>query len=365
MLEAIVFDVLWRLAGELVTIFLYAAGPVLALGVPTVLASVRLPPRLGVQAVKEEELADHQLAAFREIDALMAPQGFTPGLTFTATELQGRSLARAYVSSGDPALALAAGVSTTQEAGTHSENFFELETEFEDGTLVHTRNTRSVSPFENLPRVEMHEHPEIRNPLTLKLKHDAYCARHRAKGAKFYRAEQLEERIEADHAEQMEHQVACGRFAPTKDGKFRLTVSNAVRQVIGFVNPFQDPRLHSRAASLLLLVILPIATVAAVDLPYGGLSGLISAWLPTLSPELATYAALIPLVAAGSVAIGLALGSKAVIWTIFLTLVEIRILMPDGLPGLSGFLATLVLIAGAVKVSLMTSHAVNRRRDLT
>ena len=346
-------------------IYLLAAGPVLLLGVPVIMASVKLPSKLGIQDIKEEELSEGQRLAFDEIDALMAPQGFHPARTFTATELPNRNILRVYLSSADPAVPIAAAITTVNDNSIISDQYFELETRFADGTVVQTKNTTHQEAFAKLPHVELHDHPEMSNPLTLKPKHDEYCSAHRAKGARFYSADELIDLIEEDNLQQMDYQLKRGRLARTKAGQFRLTFSNAVRQVLGFVNPFKDPRVSYKVASVLLLIGLPIAAVAAISTTEVGLLHAIGSQVPSVTREMAVFIAMLPLVAAGSVAIAGVFGSHSVIWAVFVPLVESRMLLPHGVAGFGGHFPILIMLVGAVQISLVTSNYLSRRRDIT
>ncbi|MCP3987218.1 MAG: hypothetical protein GY723_22760 [bacterium] len=349
----------------LVATYAYAAGPILMFGVPILLKTVRLPSRLGLQDVKDEELSERQAQAFQEIDSLMASQGFLSTVTFTAKNFPDRNLVRGYLSNRDPAVALAYAVASLNEHGTLANQNFELETRFSDGTTVQTRNTDHQSVFDKLPEVEIHEHPGIKNPLALKLKHDTYCAPHLAKDARFVNARNFFEHIETDHARQMEYQIERGRWVTTGEDSYRLSVSNAFGQVAAFVNPVKHPRLVNKLVALLALIGLPIATIGLVGMPDAGLAEFVGTQFPTFSRELSVFIAMLPALAIGSVVLGSLFGANTVIWSILVPLAVVRFLLPDGIPGFGGWLPILVMLGGLMQISRIASNTINPRRGST
>lgn len=354
------FAVLALIAGDLLPAFLSIAAPVLVFGVPAIMLAATLPARLGVQPVKKAELTDAQRRWLSEIDGLLLPQGYAPALTFTAVQVGNRNLGRAYLSSGDPAVAMAGSVVSKAEEGSPlASTWFELETRYEDGTEVGTSNSADTGRFAAPPHVERRKLPHLRNPLAVKGAHDKACEPHRARTARYFRAEELVELIETDHVRQMDYQVKAGCYVRKQDGGYRLSFLQAVRHVVGYLNPFEQRQLWRRLASAVLVTGLPLLSAAAGTLG----APIVATQLSLADPRVAMFGAMLLPVLLGAVALGAVLEAKAPIWAFFLPLVAVRML-PD--LELAGFEHAVPLVLGVVsaQLALWTTGVINGRRGM-
>ena len=74
---------------EVATYLCWSLGAVAVLGPAALLKTIRMPARLGIQPVKEEELDDAQRRWFTELDGLLGSQGFRPAMNVVATGCPG------------------------------------------------------------------------------------------------------------------------------------------------------------------------------------------------------------------------------------------------------------------------------------
>jgi hypothetical protein len=212
-----------------------------------------------------------------------------------------------------------------------------------------------------VPGHVVHRHPGLRNPIALKLKHDAHTRPELARGARFYRAEDLPAAMEQDHERKMHHQVRAGRYRRCADGRYGPRFSSAARQVLEFLNPFTRRGGGARVVTALALLVIPLLGTAVLGIPEVGWV----AWVQGIAPGLPTsYAWLLvfaPVTALGGAALGISLEAKAVPWAIFIPLAESRALMPRDGASFAWIGAIAVVLLG-LKASLIVSEWINKRR---
>ena len=244
---------------QVATYLCWSMGVVAVIGPAAVMKLVRLPARLGVQAVKEEEIGPAPRRWFDELDALLGSQGFRPALTAVATGLSSTNLSRLYVSSGEPTIAVASTVSQASDGGLLAKSYVEFGVEFQDGSSLLTTSVLEQGGIEAHPQSVVFRHGGTRNPLALKKKHDAHLRPLLARGARFHTTgEELIEVVEADHARKMEHNVARKRWRRLDGGShYGLTFRNALRVAAQYLNPFSEQAWDLRVAIALLLALVP------------------------------------------------------------------------------------------------------------
>jgi hypothetical protein len=358
------------LVGPLLPVFVvvfkylcWSMGTVAVLGPFALLKTIRLPARLGVQAVKDEELSDAQRAWFEELDGLLGSQGFRPALTFVAKDLPANNLSRAYLSTGDPSIALASAVSQKKGSVQLAKSYVEFAVDFQDGGSLLTTTVLEQGGIASLPQSKIFRHPQARHPLVLKQHHDAHLRPLLAQGARFHRADELGEVIEADHARKMAHNVAIKRWRQLPDGRYRLTFRNALRVVAQFLNPFSEQPVDLRVAVALTLVLVPALGTAVLGVPQlGWLPVVFSLAPPSLDPGTTWLLAFAPVVLLGSLALGVVLEARAVPWVFFFHLAESGALAPAG-RSLTQNLGALALIFAGTKAAGWVSNLVNSRRQ--
>jgi hypothetical protein len=347
---------------EVAAYLFVSMGAVAVLGPFGLMKAIRLPARLGIEAVKEEELDDAQRRWFHELDGLLGSQGFRPALTCVARGLSSKNLSRLYLSTGDPAIAVASALSDTKEGATLARSYVEFATEFQDGTSVLTTPMLEQGGLVAHPQSKVYRHPRARNPLALKQRHDAHVRPLLARGARFLTAEQLPGVMEADHARKMEHNVHAQRWRRDGDA-YRLTFRNALRAVAGYLNPFSEQPWDQRVAIALVLALVPM--LGTLTLSMGQLFWMpaLESLAPSLDPNTAWLVAFAPVTLFGSLALGLALEARAVPWVFFFHLAENGALAPDGRTTLQSVAGLAIVIAG-VRAAGWVSNLVNARRQL-
>ena len=346
---------------EVLTYLVWSMGAVVVVGPVVLLKTIRLPARLGIQAVKEEELDDTQRRWFAELDGLLGSQGFRPALTCVAAGLPTKNLSRVYLSSGDPSIAVASALSDTK-GPVIAKSYVEFAADFQDGTSVLTTPVLEQGGIVPHPQSKIFRHPRARNPLALKQIHDEHVRPLLARGARFYTAEQLAEVVEADHARKMEHNVQLKRWR--RDGDtYRLTLRNAVRAVAQYLNPFSEQAWDVRAAIALVLALIPALGAIVLGAAQPAWQPWVQSLAPGLQPGIAWLCVFTPVVLLGSTVLGAVLEARAVTWVFFFHLAENGALAPDGRSTFETLAALAVILAG-VRTAAWASNLVNTRRQL-
>jgi hypothetical protein len=132
--------------------------PVVVVGTPLLMATVRVPRRLEFEVAAEAELGDAQRRWFERVGELLRTPGYEPAVTFVAKNLPSQNLSHAWVSGLDGSVALAMALSDERDGSVLSENLVEFNTEFSHGSFVNTRSRSVTDLFDVLPGCERHIH---------------------------------------------------------------------------------------------------------------------------------------------------------------------------------------------------------------
>jgi hypothetical protein len=337
--------------------------PVVVVGIPLILSSVRVPRGLAFEEIPDAELSDAQRRWFERVGERLREVGFEPAVTFRAPDLPSHNLSRAFVSGRDGSVAIAMALRDQREGSVLSDNLLEITTEFGDGSFVNTRSRTITDLFDLLPGYRRYVHV-TRDPLTLHQHHDHHCREHTAASPQPVIADRLLARMAEFHERWIAHQMGRGllreRDAQTCGASLRL----ALRGVGSFFNPFGDrfslPRLLAGLAAGLGA---PLIAVLALGHPGVPLVATVQSLAP-MSHHLAEMLTLAPVLLASAATLGWIFESRAVVWAPLLVSLAGWLALPHTTPDAGVRLVWLLLLLGTSAVANSTSNARHRSQAL-
>lgn len=218
-------------------IFLYVVAVAVVVGVPRIVKKHYMPRDLRFEEVPDSALSPLQAEFFAKSDRRMAEIGYRPFTTYRVTNLMGRNLSRAYMNSTEPTFGLVCAV--TGPKGLNSTSFCEFITRFTDGTRFTTRNTENAGHlFDRMPSDTVQDCRSIKDPVTLKQRHDRNLADMNKSGAEFVDPAKYFDRYQAKHREWCEYQQSRNLLRwDALTNQFRLTTWTALRGLRNYFNP--------------------------------------------------------------------------------------------------------------------------------
>ena len=102
--------------------------PTLVVGIPILMATVRVPRVLAFEEVAEGELSSAQQRWFEKLGEPLRGVGHETAVTFRAPNLPSQNLSRAWVSGMDGSVALAVAIRDERESSVLSDNLVEFNT---------------------------------------------------------------------------------------------------------------------------------------------------------------------------------------------------------------------------------------------
>jgi hypothetical protein len=305
------------------------AGPVLLLGVPLLRASVRMPVRMHFET--DLEVPPRVAEYFARVESRLRTEGFDPVATFSVTNLPSGNLNRAYVSAGDPAVAMAT-VSISEKNGVATgARYVEFVTEFADGSMVTTRSAAASDPFDRMPGSRRYVHTRVSDPLTLKQHHDAHCRPLLAKGPVHCEPGEFLHRLSSFHERWVVYQAGRGllRRLPSDDQHLGASTKLALRGIATFSNPFAEGfTIEKLLLALGFGIMAPVLAIATLTLPEVPL-------VPSLAratglPHAAAFMLCAsPILLAAAAAVGFVFSGNAMLWGFLAAYASSRLLLPD------------------------------------
>jgi hypothetical protein len=241
--------------------FLIVVILMLVLGLPLVTSRVCLPVKIQFEEVPPQKWTPGQAVFFQEADAKLSPQGFHPFATFRMANLPGTNLNRAYGNSSDPArilLTLMAG-----PGGQITNNYTEIISKYQDGTILSTKNSNVSAMFDEMPGRVAQTFPAIRDLEELKRCHDSKAATLVTRGPSYRDEAKFFDEFQDYHRRFCEFQQSHGLVKfDQKAGVYRPTVWMGFRGIRNFLNPLADNFTWPRfAAVVLFATVLPVVVI--------------------------------------------------------------------------------------------------------
>jgi hypothetical protein len=139
----------------------------------------------------------------------------------------------------EPILINSVLVGTAAHLPPNNTYFLEIITRFNDGTVLTTKNSQTATVFDLLPSRIRQELPRVKDPETLKRKHDQKMEEFRLNGVIYPKAGEIIPRHGDYHGLFCQYQVTRGllRFDPSAQ-IFRATTKTGLRGVRNLLNPF-------------------------------------------------------------------------------------------------------------------------------
>jgi hypothetical protein len=306
--------------------------PVAVLGVPVLRALIKVPRKMEIVEVPDYDVPPNPAEFFTKVESRLRTEGYNPIATFSAANLPGYNLNRAYVSAGDPAVAMATVAMHDQEGLVLGARYVEFVTEYADGSTVATRSAAADDPFDLMPGYRRFVHSHTDDALSLKQLHDTHC-----KGLEQKQPQHLEPAAFFDHLRDyhqrwVAYQQERGLLRRLKndDEQAGATVRLALRGIGTFFNPFAEGfTLQRFVLALTLGLFAPALAIAALHQPALGLiPGLVEAtgWDESLVFTLA----MAPVLLAGAAAVGWIFTGNAFLWSFLIAYASSRLLLPEG-----------------------------------
>ena len=306
-------------------------GPALLLGVPILRAVIRVPRRMSIEPVSEADLSPAVREFFARVESRLRTEGFNPGATFRVVNLPGHNVNRAYISAGEPTIAMATVGSSDQEGVAVGARYVEYVTEYADGSIVGTRSAAAEDPFDLLPGQHRFVHPQIEDPLALKAKHIEHCEAFVLKEAQHCERDAVLDRLRDFHMRWVAHQEDRGllRRLPEDPDQDGATARLAIRGLATYFNPFAEGFTTRKLVSALVLgFALPVTAIAALALPEVPIvPSLVAA--TGLAESLVTLLVMAPILLAGAAVVGWIFTGNALLWGFLMSYASSRLLLPD------------------------------------
>jgi hypothetical protein len=301
----------------------------LVIGIPAILAKVRLPADFSTQELSDLELSPAAREFFQQVDASAQAIYFRPFKNFTIPGFAQKNEHRIYLS-GDNAHALLATAMTMQNRVTR---VLEFATRFQDDTEADTGNAPVSLLFEKPPWQDAKRYPGLYDLAKLQGYHLERVQKKIAQGVgpKPIAEAQVMLEIERSQVRSCQYQVEKGILKKDQAaGVYRATPKIALRGVWAFLNPLADDfnpvRFLIGAGGALVL-----AAAWAMLVQNTGLEEILRNYLPALSDVRLKFAAYAP----GFVLAGLLAGwqfpQKGFLWA-FLVSLPALYFMPGDLP---------------------------------
>ena len=230
-------------------------------GIPLIKKNVSLPAALHFEEVPRESLSAAQAEFFRGNDEKLNPLGFHPFSTFRVVNLSGGNLSRAYANSSDPAQILVTLMTSSQ--GTVAHNYVEINSKYQDGWKLTTKNSNLSSVFDRARDHVVQPFPGISDLEKLKERHDAKAAYLISHGPIYRRTENFFNEFQDYHHRfcELQQSKRLLRLDPTGT-LYRTTAWTGLRGIRNFLNPLADTFTVPRfLAGVLFGGVLPLVAI--------------------------------------------------------------------------------------------------------
>jgi len=208
----------------------------LAVGIPAVTRLVKIPGRVRLRPVDENEISEDTLSYFKTTDSAVSEPGFQHVVDFIFPGHAAKNENRLYYRPSDGTTL----VISVQRSGARSERLFEFVTSFEDGTEVTTTNAPVSLVFEEPPWQEIKRMP---GSTRIERVFDFHKKRVEKKQASVHYPDEdrLLEEISQSQEKLFRYQVETGLFREDEEtGMYVATSKVALRTVANILNPFTE-----------------------------------------------------------------------------------------------------------------------------
>ena len=238
--------------------FLRIVALTLCVSVPIILSKIRLPRRLQVATLTDDQLTDKQREFLGSFDSKLKDLGYTPFITYRLANIPGsKNLLRSYLSGSDPTRCTV----QISAAGGGPVQFDQVQfvTEFADKTRTFTTNRTNSQTFDVEPERYFQQCPGIRDLAELKRRHEQFTDQYRFRGPVFMDTKNFLAQTQEQYDREVSHQVKQKllRLDAAKD-EYRVTLKWALRMQFNFFNPFADGFTVPKLMGALAIAALPV-----------------------------------------------------------------------------------------------------------
>ncbi|MDH4182867.1 MAG: hypothetical protein OEV92_01485 [Nitrospinota bacterium] len=216
--------------------FLGIAAVLVAIGVPAVMASVKIGAALefGQIVIDSNKLLDQDF--FREMDRFAAGRGYSRQMDVSVHGLSGDNFNRLYASADGSSLLVTQMFSQNND----SIKYFEFLSKH-DEVEVQTNNAPVSSLFAKPPWARSRQYPHIQDPAQLLSLHREHDSREGRGAIVRVTAENFAETFQRDHRRNLDFQVSQGVLKPDSTGRwYSPTAKLALKGVANYLNPVKD-----------------------------------------------------------------------------------------------------------------------------
>lgn len=220
--------------------FIWIVGCTVLIAVPVILHRVRLPRRLQVETIAENDLTEKQKAFCASYDSRLKELGYAPFVTYRLANIPGsKNLLRCYLNSADPVRC----VVQLSAAGNGPVQFEQVQfiTQYADGSQALTTNRQTSKTFDCEPDKFLQECRGLSDLAELKRRHDQFTEQFRIRGPVFTDTARYFEQVQRRYDKETSHQLQQKllRLDTAKD-QYRVTLRWALRMQRNMFNPLAD-----------------------------------------------------------------------------------------------------------------------------
>jgi hypothetical protein len=297
-------------SGELGQFVLVAAGTV-AIAVPIILKTIRLPRHLELQLIPNSQLTPKQREFFASYDSQLKALGFEPFTTYRMSNIpKSKNLLRTYFSSTEPTRCTVQISAATNGPVQFDQVHFV--TEFADKSQTFTTNRLNSETFDREPDKFVLECRGLTDLSELKLRHDQFTEQYRRRSPVFVDRDNFETLVKEHYDREVSHQVRQKLlWLDAAKDEYRVTLRWALRMQRNMFNPFADNFTVKRLAMALAAGSLPVLANLGQAQRLHSMNQANVDWVPGV---------MLAYVVAG-VAAGLLFGHKSFLWAFLLALI--------------------------------------------
>jgi hypothetical protein len=283
----------------------------MAIAVPIILKTIRLPRHLELQLVPDSQLTPKQYEFFASYDARLEALGFEPLTTYRMSNIpKSKNLLRTYLSSTEPTRCTvqisAAATGRVQLDQVH------FVTEFGDESRTYTTNRLNSETFDREPDKFVMECRGLTDLSELKRRHDWFTEQYRARGPLFLDRNNFVALVKEEYEREVSHQVRQKLlWLDAAKDEYRVTLRWAMRMQRNMFNPFADNFTLKKLAMALAAGSLPVLANLQQAQLVQSMNQANAGWVPGV---------MLAYVVAG-VAAGLLFGHKSFLWAFLLALI--------------------------------------------
>jgi len=293
--------------------FLLVVILMLVLGLPRITRTISLPVQLQFVELPAQNLLAAQAEYFRQFDEKLNEIGYHAFTTFRVTNLAGANLNRVYTSTSDAARIMVTLLTSMQR--TSAQNYVEVITRFQDGTILSSKNSSVSSVFADMPKKISQVFPGIQDVLELKRQHDARAVQLVDRQPLYRGPQTFLSDFQEYHQRFCEYQQSKSLLKLDRAaGVYRVTAWTGLRGIVNFLNPFADNFTLLRLVLGLFAGALPVLLVLIKPAP---LLYFIQSRL-RIDAAMATLLLLAIANTGAGMALGFLFGRKSFIWAFLL-----------------------------------------------